>query len=145
MQALVYTLLDVFDASRDLHETLKAKEKRDYEQSLRSRGYPSGRKFDYVDEVASGDGSLVLDKAAVTRQFEIGFQEVGAQFAIGDGMFFSLFSSACRLFEKECQTADHYSDHTNLASVTDHHTAIGHHNYLPVWTHIARAHIAPSV
>lgn len=86
-QALVYTLLDVFDASRDLYQTLRAKEKRDYEQSLRSRGYPSGRKFDYVDdEDANGDESLVMDKAAVTRQFEIGFQDIGAQFAVGDGM-----------------------------------------------------------
>jgi hypothetical protein len=80
-------LLDVFDASRDLYQTLRAKEKRDYEQNLRSRGYPNGRLIDYVDdEDARGDESLVLDKAAVTRQFEIGFQTVGAQFAIGDGM-----------------------------------------------------------
>lgn len=87
VQALVYTLLDVFDASRDLHQTLRAKEKRDYEQNLRSRGYPSGRKFDYVDdEDAKGDESLVLDKAAVTRQYENGLQDVGARFSIGDGV-----------------------------------------------------------
>jgi UTP-glucose-1-phosphate uridylyltransferase len=95
VQALVFTLLDVFDASRDLYQTLKAKEKRDYEQNLRSRGYPKGRKFDYVeDNEADGDGSLVMDKAAVTRQFEIGFQDIGAMFAVGDGMFchFSLGS-----------------------------------------------------
>jgi UTP-glucose-1-phosphate uridylyltransferase len=88
VQALVYTLLDVFDASRDLHQTLRAKEKRDYEHSLRSRGYPSGRKFDYVDDKdARGDESMVLDKAAVTRQFENGCQEVGPHFSVGDGMF----------------------------------------------------------
>lgn len=88
MQALVYTLLDVFDASRDLHQTLRAKEKRDHEQNLRAKGYPSRGKLDYLDELdSSGNDSLMQDKAAVTRQFEIGFQEVGAQFAVGDGEF----------------------------------------------------------
>lgn len=85
VQALVYTLLDVFDASRDLHQTLRAKEKRDHEQNLRSKGYLNGRRIEYVDEVdEGGDNSLVRDKAAVTRQFEIGLQEVGAHFAVGD-------------------------------------------------------------
>ena len=86
VQSLVYTLLDVFDATRDLHQTLKAKEKRDYEQSLRSRGYPVGRRFDIVDEKDDGgDESLVMDKAAVNRQFELGLREIGPTFAVGDG------------------------------------------------------------
>lgn len=87
MQALVYTLLGVFDATRDLFQTLKAKEQRDYELSLRSKGYPASRRVEYVeDEDLGRDEDLVMDKAAVTRQFEIGFQKIGALFALGDGM-----------------------------------------------------------
>lgn len=86
MQALVFTLLSVFDATRDLFQTLKIKEKRDYELSLRSKGYPSSRRIEYVeDEDLGRDEDLVMDKAAVTRQFEIGFQKIGSQFAVGDG------------------------------------------------------------
>jgi hypothetical protein len=86
VQSLVYTLLDVLDATRDLHQTLLAKKKRDYEQSLRSRGYPSGRGLDYADEEDHrGDTSLMIDKTAVKKEFEHGLREVGPQFAIGDG------------------------------------------------------------
>jgi hypothetical protein len=86
VQALVHTLLGVFDATRDLFQTLKVKEKRDYEISLRSKGYPASRRIEYVeDENLGKDEDLVMDKAAVTRQFEIGFQKIGAQFAVGDG------------------------------------------------------------
>lgn len=86
MQALVYTLLDVFDATRDLFQTLKVKEKRDYELTLRSKGYPPSRRIEYIeDDILGKDEDLVMDKAAVTRQFEIGFQKIGAQFAVGDG------------------------------------------------------------
>jgi len=85
VQALVYTLLDVFDAARDLHLTLKSKEKRDYEQRLRSKGYPQSRKIEYIEDDLSTDDSIVLDKAAVTRQFEIGYQDIGSPFAVGDG------------------------------------------------------------
>ncbi|KAF1958685.1 hypothetical protein CC80DRAFT_407659 [Byssothecium circinans] len=85
VQSLVYTLFDVFDATRDLYQTLRAKDKRDYEQSLRSRGYPAGRRSEYVNEEdLSGDESLVMDKAAVNRQFELGLREVGQDFAVGD-------------------------------------------------------------
>ncbi|KAH6518189.1 hypothetical protein HBI81_176050 [Parastagonospora nodorum] len=85
VQALVYTLLGVFDATRDLFQTLKAKEQRDYESSLRSKGYPASRRVEYVeDENLGRDEDLVMDKAAVTRQFEIGFQKIGALFAVGD-------------------------------------------------------------
>ncbi|KAF2877017.1 hypothetical protein BDV95DRAFT_643736, partial [Massariosphaeria phaeospora] len=84
-QALVYTLLNVFDATRDLYETLRNKEKRDYQENLRSKGYPSSRRIEYVDgDGADGEEAIVMDKAAVTRQFEIGFQDVGAQYAVGD-------------------------------------------------------------
>jgi hypothetical protein len=86
VQALVYTLLDVFDATRDLYQTLQVKEKRDYELSLRSKGYPPLRRIEYVEDESLGkDEDLMMDKAAVTRQFEIGFHRVGAGFAIGDG------------------------------------------------------------
>ena len=93
-QSLVYALLDVFDATKDLYQTLREKDKRDYEQSLRTRGYPSGRRIDYVDDDApdSGGESLVMDKAAVTRQFEIGLDEIGSPFAVGDGKSISLSS-----------------------------------------------------
>ncbi|KAL5119548.1 hypothetical protein ACEQ8H_002613 [Pleosporales sp. CAS-2024a] len=87
LQALVYTLLGVFDATRDLFETLKIKEKRDYELSLRAKGYPVSRRVEYVeDEVVGKDEDLVMDKAAVTRQFELGFQKIGSQFAVGDAL-----------------------------------------------------------
>ena len=96
VQALVYTLLEVFDATRDLYQTLKVKEKRDYELSLRSKGYPTSRRIEYVEDGILGkDEDLVMDKAAVTRQFEIGFQRVGSQFAVGDGK--SLSSQQCLL------------------------------------------------
>lgn len=85
VQSLVHTLLDVFDATRDLYNTLRNKEKRDIETSIRSRGYPDSRRIEYVDETASDEG-IVLDKAAVRKQFEIGLSDVGTQFAIGDGM-----------------------------------------------------------
>ncbi|KAF2271012.1 hypothetical protein CC78DRAFT_8913 [Lojkania enalia] len=85
VQALVYTLLDVFDATRDLYRTLQNKEKRDYEQALRSKGYSGSRRIELIDDdEAAGDESIVFDKAAVTREFEIGFQDIGAQFAVGD-------------------------------------------------------------
>lgn len=84
-QALVYTLLDVFDATRDTLITLRKKEIRDREDRLRARGYPESRRIEYVDEESLGsDEGVVLDKSAVTREFELGFQGIGAQFAIGD-------------------------------------------------------------
>ncbi len=83
----MYNLLDVFDATRDLYSTLQDKEKRDYERSLRSRGYPSTRRIKFVEEDEFGsDEMIVMDKAAVTRQFEIGVQAMGTEFAVGDGM-----------------------------------------------------------
>jgi hypothetical protein len=86
VQSLVYTLLNVFDATRDLYDTLRSKERRDYERSLRSRGYPESRRLEYVDNDYTNDEGIVMDKAAVMRQFDIGFQDVGAPFAVGDGM-----------------------------------------------------------
>ncbi|KAF2007185.1 hypothetical protein P154DRAFT_516963 [Amniculicola lignicola CBS 123094] len=83
VQSLVSTLLDVFDATRDLYATLRAKEKREYEHNLRSRGYSESRKFEIADEDIS-DNDLILDKAAVTRTYEDGVQDIGVQFAIGD-------------------------------------------------------------
>jgi len=87
VHALVYTLLDVFDATRDLYHTLTVKEKRDYEQTLRSKGYPGSRRIEYVkDEELGSDEAIVMDKAAVTRQFELGHERLGTEFAKGDGM-----------------------------------------------------------
>ena len=99
----MYTLLDVLDAARDLHQTLINKEQRDYEQSLRSKGYPSSRRIEYVeDERLGSDDTIVLDKAAVTRQFENGYQALGVDFAIGDG-------TSCTNSES---TIGHYSTFT---------------------------------
>ena len=90
MQALVCTLLDVFEATRDLYRTLTTKEQREYEQNLRAKGYPVSRRVEYVnDERLGSDEAFVTDKAAVTRQFDIGYQALGAEFAMGDGMHFS--------------------------------------------------------
>lgn len=83
-QALVYTLLDVFDATRDTLITLRQKEKRDKEDYLRANGYLDSRRSEYTDEEFGSDDGVVLDKNAVTREFEIGFQDIGAQFAVGD-------------------------------------------------------------
>jgi hypothetical protein len=85
VQSLVHTLLDVFDATRDLYNTLRDKEKRDFEKSLRSRGYTDSRRIDYADDETASDEGIVLDKAAVTKQFDIGLNDIGPQFAIGDG------------------------------------------------------------
>ncbi|CAN9309122.1 unnamed protein product [Alternaria alternata] len=87
VQALVDTLLDVFDATRDLYETLTVKEQRDYEQNLRSKGYPASRRIEYVkDERLGSDEAIVTDKAVVTRQFDIGYQTIGVEFAEGDAL-----------------------------------------------------------
>lgn len=81
----MYSLLGIFDATRDLFQTLRVKEKRDYERNLRSKGYPASRSIKYVEDESLGtDEALVMDKAAVTRQFEIGYQALGAEFAKGD-------------------------------------------------------------
>lgn len=86
VQALVYTLLGAFDATRDLYQTLQVKEKRDYETNLRSKGYPTTRRLEYVEDGSLGtDEDLIADQAAVTRQFEIGYQQLGTQFAEGYG------------------------------------------------------------
>lgn len=86
VQALVNTLLDVFDATRDLYQTLSIKEQRDYELSLRAKGYPPSRHVEYVeDERLGSEEAIALDKATVTRQFETGYQIIGVDFAIGDG------------------------------------------------------------
>ncbi|KAL5422289.1 hypothetical protein PMIN04_004808 [Paraphaeosphaeria minitans] len=82
VQALVNTLLDVFDATRDLCQTLKSKQRRDYEQNLRSRGYR--RSTDYTDDRPDDEKEIIMDKAAVLRTFDVGLEEVGTQFAVGD-------------------------------------------------------------
>jgi hypothetical protein len=127
VQALVYTLLDVFDAARDLHQTLKVKEKRDYELSLRSKRYPPSRRIEYVEDESLGkDEDLVMDKAAVTRrkcqysryclrnnyglvtyfpiEFEIGLEKVGRQFAVGDSELYQSRISAEYLANATIQT-----------------------------------------
>lgn len=82
----MYTLLDVFDATRDLHETLTTKEKRDYELQLRSKGYPSSRKLEFIDDnAANGNRAILTDKLALLRRYEDGLRDVGSDFAVGDG------------------------------------------------------------
>lgn len=84
VQSLVFTLVDVLDATRDLYITLRNKEERDRERDFRERGYCDVRSPEYAED--DSDECIVLDKAALTRQFEIGVDEIGPQFAIGDGM-----------------------------------------------------------
>jgi hypothetical protein len=91
-----------------------------------------------------GDESLVLDKAAVTRQFEIGFQEVGAQFAVGDGMSTFRFQLSLLSIRTNAKLTTG-SDYTDYPPIPDHHTTIGHNYNLPLRTHLAGAHIAPSL
>ncbi|KAI4651244.1 uncharacterized protein J4E78_007935 [Alternaria triticimaculans] len=87
VQSLVNTLLDVFDATRDLYGTLTAKEQRDYEQNLRSKGYPASRRIEYVkDDRLGSDEAIVTDKAVVMRQMDIGCETLGAEFAMGDAL-----------------------------------------------------------
>lgn len=88
VEALVYTLYDSCDAARDLYQTLKIKEKRDYEQSLRSKGYPSSRRIEFVDDESFGkDANFALEKVAITQQFEVGYRKYGEQFLVGDCTF----------------------------------------------------------
>ena len=88
LQSLVYTLLDIFDATRDLYQTLTNKDKRDHEYQLRSKGYPSSRKLDFIDDIeVNSNRAILTDKLALLRRYEDGLREVGSGFAVGDGKF----------------------------------------------------------
>jgi hypothetical protein len=101
MQDLVHTMLDVFDAARDLHQTLSIKEQRDHELRLRAKGYPSSRGIEFVkDSDVSGEEAIMMDKTALKRQFETGLREIGPQFAIGDGKSWSELQRASRINKK---------------------------------------------
>jgi hypothetical protein len=143
VQALVDTLLDVFDATRDLYETLTVKEQRDYEQNLRSKGYPASRRIEYVkDERLGSDEAIVTDKAVVTRQFEIGYQTMGAEFAVGDGKLallnqhWPLIGNFIRIY----RLTTFISDCAYGPPVTDYYSPklVGYH--VPLWTHVGRAY-----
>ena len=83
----MFSLLDVFDAARDLYNTVRNKEKRDYEKSLRLRGYPESKIGEELEDYELGNNEDIdMDKAAVTREFERGLDDVGTPFSIGDGM-----------------------------------------------------------
>ncbi|KAJ4984138.1 hypothetical protein SVAN01_10370 [Stagonosporopsis vannaccii] len=87
LQGIVYKLLDVFDATRDLYQTLSNKDKRDYELQLRSKGYPSSRKLEFVDGTeVNGNRAILTDKLALLRRYEDGLRDVGSEFAIGDAL-----------------------------------------------------------
>lgn len=84
----MYTLLEVFDATRDLYQTLINKDKRDLEQKLRSNGYPSSRKLEFIDDAeVNGNRAILTDKLALLRRYEDGLRDVGSEFAVGDGTF----------------------------------------------------------
>lgn len=84
----MYTLLEVFDATRDLYQTLTNKDKRDLEQKLRSNGYPSSRKLEIIDDAeVNGTRAILTDKLALLRQYEDGLRDAGPTFAVGDGTF----------------------------------------------------------
>ncbi|KAF2632605.1 hypothetical protein BU25DRAFT_405926 [Macroventuria anomochaeta] len=85
LQGLVYTLLDVFDATRDLYQTLTNKDKRDYELQLRLKGHPSSRKLESIDDTkVSGNRAILTAKLALLRRYEDGLRDVGSEFAVGD-------------------------------------------------------------
>lgn len=87
LQGIVYTLLEVFDATRDLYQTLTNKDKRDHEQKLRSNGYPSSRKLEFIDAAeVNGNRAILTDKLALLRRYEDGLRDVGATFAVGDAL-----------------------------------------------------------
>ncbi len=82
----MYTLLDVFDATRDLYQTLSNKDKRDHELQLRSKGYPSSRKLEFIDDIEiNGNRAILTDKLALLRKYEDGLRDIGSTFAVGDG------------------------------------------------------------
>ena len=84
LQGIVYALLEVFDATKDLYETLMNKDKRDHEQQLRAKGYP--RKLEFIDDNgANGARAILTDKLALLRRYEDGLRGVGPEFAAGDG------------------------------------------------------------
>lgn len=86
LQGIVYALLEVFDATRDLYETLTTKDKRDYELQLRSKGIPASRKLEIIeDNAANGNRAILTDKLALLRRYEDGLRDVGSDFAVGDG------------------------------------------------------------
>ncbi|KAF3046714.1 hypothetical protein E8E11_007524 [Didymella keratinophila] len=85
LQGIVYTLLEVFDATRDLYQTLTNKDKRDLEQKLRSNGYPSSRKLEFIDDAeVNGTRAILTDKLALLRRYEDGLRDAGPTFAVGD-------------------------------------------------------------
>lgn len=82
-QAILYTLLDVFDAARDLYQTLAIKERRD---NARAKGYVSSRNVELVDDAEdNGTRGILTDKLAVLKRYEDGLRVVGEEVAIGDG------------------------------------------------------------
>lgn len=84
----MYTLLEVFDATRDLYQTLMDKNKRDLEQKLRLNGYPSSRKLKFFDDAeVTGTRAILTDKLALLRRYEDGLRDAGPTFAVGDGTF----------------------------------------------------------
>jgi len=94
VQALVYTLFDVFDAARDLYETLAIKELRGYEGNLRTKGYSSSKRVEYVKyENLGHEEKILMDKAAVKRQFDLGYLKFGTEFATGDSFAHTLLQS----------------------------------------------------
>lgn len=100
LQSIAYTLLDVFDATRDLYQTLTNKDKRDLELQLRAKGYSgSSRQLDYVDDAGvSGKRGILTDKLAVLKRYEDGLRDVGDGFAVGDALsHVSLQSEVIRL------------------------------------------------
>ncbi|KAF3000776.1 hypothetical protein E8E13_005190 [Curvularia kusanoi] len=99
LQSIVYTLLDVFDATRDLYQTLTAKDKREVEFQMRAKGFSGTRQLEYLDDAeVSGKRGILTDKLAVLRRYEDGLRDAGDGFAIGDALsHVSLQSEVIRL------------------------------------------------
>ncbi|KAF2807427.1 uncharacterized protein BDZ99DRAFT_573256 [Mytilinidion resinicola] len=87
IESLLHTLLETFTATRDLHKTLRIKEKRDHEAIKTLKGYPESRRNYYVDSDGmdeAGENAISLDKSAVKREFQRGYSDLGHRYAMGD-------------------------------------------------------------
>lgn len=124
VQALLHTLLDVFDATRDLYNTLRNKERRD-----REKGYVDARRSSYSDDEIASDEGIVLDKAAVTRQFDIGLEDIGALFAVGDGKYQRAVVASHKLTSSHSNIPDSPAGANHCAAVCSNHD-------LPIRTHV---------
>jgi hypothetical protein len=94
-ETLLKSLLETFTATRDLHKTLRVKEKRDHEAIKMLKGYPDSRHNYCVerdDMDTAGEDAIRRDEAAVKREFQRGYDNLGLRYADGDGKYPTSFT-----------------------------------------------------